>query len=284
MSTLKVDTLVSWDGLKSATVSAIADLLAGAALRLTTREKWTAARTYYVRPDGSDANNGLTNTAGGAFLTGQRALDVIATYDLGGFTATVQIGDGTYTGALVVPLTLGGNIVIRGNATTPDNVLINVTGSCVAVQQPINLIVQDLKLQATVAGVVAGRNSRVTCNNVTFGTCGYSHVAVDSGGRVQIGATCKIAGSAPSFANLDNGHLDITLAAFTLVGTPAFSTAFITAQALAYARCVLPTFTGAATGKRYNLNTNAVINVNSAGENFLPGDVAGTRINGGQYL
>jgi hypothetical protein len=44
------------------------------------------------------------------------------------------------------------------------------------------------------------------------------------------------------------------------------------------------TYSGAATGKRYAVATNAVLNTNGGGANYFPGDVAGTTATGGQYV
>ena len=80
----------------------LSDLASTAAARanLGVREQLTANRTYYVRTDGSDGNNGLANSSGGAFLTIQKAIDTVAALDLSIYNVTVQVADGTYTGAV----------------------------------------------------------------------------------------------------------------------------------------------------------------------------------------
>lgn len=72
-----------------------------------TREILTASRTYYVRTDGSDSNNGLTNTAGGAFLTWQGAIDAYArSVDHAGYNVTIQAGQASQTFTLTSSLIL----------------------------------------------------------------------------------------------------------------------------------------------------------------------------------
>ena len=278
------DSAASW-GLKKLTFANLKAVLL-AYFKGEFREKLTAARTYYVRTDGSDANTGLSNTAGGAFLTVQKAVNMCAALDFNGLPVTVQVGDGTWTAPVAVTSTTNGVLTIAGNAATPDNVLWNLSsGSCITVTGPgVRVTVKDMKLQSSgVAGVVSSGRAYVAAENCTFGACGYAHVAGAGGGTIAVSTPCRIVGSAPSFANLDNADLDTTAVAFTLTGTPAFSNAFIAAQALSYARCVLPTFSGAATGARYYVTTNSVINVNGAGLTFLPGSNLGRKDSGGQY-
>ena len=278
------DSAASW-GLKKLTFANLKAVLL-AYFKGQFREKLTAARTYYVRTDGNDNNTGLSNTAGGAFLTIQKAVDMCAALDFSGFPVAVQVGDGTWTAPVTVSSTVNGVLTIAGNATTPDNVLFSLSsGSCVAAANPgVRVRVKDMKLQTSgVSGVAVNVGATAYVENCTFGACGYAHVAATTKGAIFVSGLCRIVGSAPSFANLDNANLDTTVVAFTLTGTPAFSTAFIVAQALSYARCVLPTFSGAATGARYYVITNSVINVNGAGATFLPGNASGTVGTGGQY-
>jgi parallel beta-helix repeat protein len=85
-------------------------------------------KTYYVRPDGNDSNTGSANTAGSAFLTIQKAVNLTNAGD------TVMVADGDYTGFYVdrtgtaaAPITIkaigtGANIIHplwRGYLTNP---------------------------------------------------------------------------------------------------------------------------------------------------------------------
>ncbi|WP_333906871.1 hypothetical protein [Delftia acidovorans] len=249
------------------------------------RELLTAARTYYVRTDGSDSNTGLANTAGGAFRTIQRVADVVLPLDFAGFTVTAQIADGTYTDGAVFTRTLNGRVLIQGNASNPGSVVISTTASCIASSgSGTDVTVSKCQLQSSsISALVGTSGGFITGADNIYGACGYAHVAATVRGQVVISGTAQIVGNAPSFANLDNGFLDTTLVAFTLTGSRSFITAFIYAGSLSYARIVLPTFTGSATGPRYITAGNSMINVNGAGESFLPGNSSGTRTSGGEY-
>ena len=66
------------------------------------RPRLTANRTYYVRTDGSDSNDGLTDLPGGAFLTIQKAVEAVAALDLSTYNVTIQVGAGTYPGTITL--------------------------------------------------------------------------------------------------------------------------------------------------------------------------------------
>src|SRR5262249_31168112 len=68
---------------------------------MTTRQLLCADRSYYVPADGDDSNDGLSYDSGGAFLTLQKAVDVVRdTLDLGGHIVTVCVGAGTFDGVV----------------------------------------------------------------------------------------------------------------------------------------------------------------------------------------
>lgn len=253
------------------------------------REKLTADRSYYVRTDGNDANDGLTNSAGGAFLTIQKAIDVACALDQSIFTVTIQVGAGTYTQNLVLKSFIGASTVaLTGDTTTPANVTINVaSGNCITASEAGRWSVQGFKFIAAAGQVfeVSG-SSAVVIGAVEYGAAGSYHIRANNGGVVTISGNYTISGGAQNhlrsqFNSIINHNGGLTC---TLTGTPNFSAmfAFATLGAIINHNSG-PTYSGSATGQRFSVIMNAAIQTNSGNANFYPGNSAGAATLGGQY-
>jgi len=255
------------------------------------REKLTAARTYYVRTDGSDSNNGLANTSGGAFLTIQKAVDVVSyTLDFAGYAVTIQVGDGTYTSGISMrPMTGGSALTIQGNSTTPSNVVISTTSANAASNGVggISLVLKDMKLTTTTSGscISCSSGGYVTVSGINFGSCANNHISCQQFGRVSLSGNYAISGGAQSHYFFSGyGYISGGSKTVTITGTPAFSVAFAYANTPAGLENYSFTWSGSATGKRYDISANAVIFTGGGGVNYFPGSVDGTNPSGAQYL
>ena len=260
------------------------------------RELLTANRTYYVRTDGSDSNNGLANTSGGAFLTIQKAIDTAAALDLSVYNVTIQLADGTYT---ITSSILGKNAVgsgeiwIVGNETTPANVVITAsttTGSTTGM-----LYFLGLSRLYRVRGVTFQCHRRIKQRHLH--RSGFDGHLPEH--RVWLRARCASsfvvrcrfeAGRAVYDRRRGTSHIQRTTAALlnyrfstiTLAGTPAFSTCFALVQVCGVL-LANSTFSGSATGTRYTVTLNGVVQTFGGGASYFPGSAAGTTATGGQY-
>jgi hypothetical protein len=257
-------------------------------IELTGRELLTADRTYYVRTDGNDSNTGLADNAGGAFLTVQKAVDVACALDMMIYNVTIQLGAGTYTSSVLMKPFLGsGRIRILGNTSTPSNVVISTTSHCFATTGAFMGIYQldGMKLVSSAGnGIqVAHSGANVKYSAIEFGACSI-HAFCSWGTLVATGSYSITGGAFNHIGCFNNGNVETTGITITLTGTPAFTGAYCRARAGGVAAVHSSTYTGAATGSRYDVSGNAVINVNGAGTNFLPGNAGGTTATGGQYI
>jgi hypothetical protein len=268
----------------------LSDLASTAAARanLGVREQLTANRTYYVRTDGSDSNNGLANSSGGAFLTIQKAVDTVAALDLSIYNVTVQVADGTYGGTVVVsaPWVGSGTVTLQGNTSTPANALLSTGASdCITVFSGGTLTVTGFKLTNTGSFLLHANSGLIRFSLLTFGACGSQQVRVSDGGRMSAIGNYTIDGSAINhWSALVNGIIRVQSRTITLTGTPAFSGAFANAELNSTMLLNSNTFSGAATGPRYSAANNSVISSGGAGATYLPGNVAGSTSTGGQYI
>jgi hypothetical protein len=256
------------------------------------RELLTANRTYYVRTDGSNSNNGLSNTSGGAFLTIQKAIDVTMTLDLGGYAVTIQVGAGTYTtGASISSPFVGGGVTLKGDTTAPSNVVISTTtANAIYAANKAAISVQGFKLQTTTSGhaVTAESGAIVKINGKMeyAATASFQLYTNGPGSQIVVSANYTISGGAAShWGATDGGNLSVFPSGLTITlsGTPAFSSSFAYASRISSMTVWGHTFSGLATGQRYNVDGNSVIFVNTGGATYLPGNSAGSAAVGGQY-
>jgi len=269
-----------------------------AALRKMLRFKLFQDTTFYVSTTGNDANDGLT--PGTAFATGQAAWNAATSIDLNGHNLTIQFANGTYTQPVScagIPLGMGaGNgILLLGNVAQQNLVTINVTNAnCIGAVRGAAVTVRGMTLQATGtttdyigqgnALCADGATSYIAFDHITFGACGNAHL-LSYGGTISSGPNpFTIAGSAPSHLSAEIGGVSVIAdAAVTITGNPNFSQAFVSVfNGNAYVHGTA--FAGTATGVRYNVQANGVLNTSGSGDTFLPGNAAGIVGTGGQYV
>ncbi|MCF8478780.1 MAG: DUF2793 domain-containing protein [Pseudolabrys sp.] len=244
------------------------------------RETLTADRIYYVRGDGSDANTGLADTAGGAFLTVQKAVDVTASLDLSIYDVTIQIGNGTYTEPVQLRTVLGaGMVTLKGDPTTPSNVVINAASTSIAGDSIVATYTLDgLKIVSGNVGIsLRGGGVVLFGKNLEFGANPTCAIAAADGASFRFNGNYTISGGGSRFLLISTSATVYTNGiSVTLTGAPAFSLAYADVSTRGFINTVSTAYSGAATGPRYSVREGGQIRTNGAGVNFLPGNSAGT--------
>ena len=242
------------------------------------REKLTANRTYYVRKDGSDSNSGLANTAGGAYVTIQKALNAAAALDPSIYSVTISV-DGTgasYAENLTIPVMLGGKLLTLTTSTGAN--IAPASGSPITANIPgVNVQVTGFTLTAASATHIGASNgARVAYSGITFTASALFHISSQSNALVINTGAYTIAGGAYAHHYANGGRIALAGITVTLTGTPAFAYAFAAAQVGASIEYASTVFSGSGTGARYNVTAGSVIMTFGAASTYLPGNSAGT--------
>jgi|GEM_PF-3301353 hypothetical protein len=253
------------------------------------RAKCTAPLTLYVSPSGSDDFPGITTTA--PMQTAGRAYAVAQNcFDLGGFQPTISLAAGAFSGQILCNGPLTGQaspLIIQGAGAGSTSVSasggvapVNVTGGA-------NVQVAGMTCTSSGAGsyclFAAGVGSVITLGaGLVLAASSVAVIGASQGGVVNISNSYTASGSpqahwAESYGAAIYFATSVTV---TLTGTPAYAGGFATATGggiiTVTSNGPLPTFSGSATGPRYNVGNGAIINTNGAGASALPGSTAGS--------
>ena len=257
------------------------------ALSSLVREVLTADRNYYVRTDGNNGNSGLVNSAGGAFLTLQYAIDVVAALDRSIYNVTIQLGAGTFTsgGAFTGMGPGSGFIQINGSgiATTTIATSGGFSHNCIMASNTRRLRIANMRLETTATNSSCIRLDKGAelerLENVDFGPASYGHMVSLGQSMATVTFNYTISGGAPYHVRLEQGGGYFVVAGntVTLTGTPNFSVGFVRALTNSYVVFSGVTWSGSATGRRYDTSNGGVVQ----SSNTLPGDTAGLGTNFG---
>lgn len=221
-------------------------------------------------------------------------MDTAAALDSSIYNVTIQVADGTYNG-LILCKTMGGagSITILGNSTTPANVVITTSNAAAgsniisnSSQTTYNLqyfAITSASNNTFIGGVHSTLGGRLELTGVNFGAfSGASgrHINSEVQGYIRLTGNYAITGGAAQHMIAFTGYIGNVAKTITISNTPAF-TLFAYCTGLGYMRLNGLTFSGSATGTRYSVTENSII---YSGGVTLPGDVAGSTAQGGQYL
>jgi hypothetical protein len=251
----------------------------------------TADRNYYVRTDGSDSNTGLANTSGGAFLTLQHAVSVVAQISGGGKKININIADGTYTcDGIELPNHNSYEINIIGNTTTPANVVLQAPDwAAFHIYHPSLWKIQCVKIETTsscwgaIYLALGARLEVIECI-----------IAMDGGGTAFIleSSYCNVrditfsGNTVQEFVQANHGSVFMCFGStLTVLGDVTFTGGFVKARSKSQINFGGSTITaaGTITGTRYIASELSLIDGNGS-STYFPGSVAGTTATGAQYV
>jgi hypothetical protein len=249
----------------------------------------------YVRPGGSDANDGYTNTDAHAFSSGTRAYEEAKRFiPSDGAQIIINLGTGMLAPIQAVGYIPGPPVVFRGNGASLTSVVKGVTGAPVDAafyaDAGASILVENFKVggNALGNGIMSSHGATVTIGTgMDLASVAGSQLLSASGGSIYNYSPYTISGGGASHmgawgagAYIEGGSTTVTIpAAIT------FTSAFVDVGMDATVFNSDTDYVGRenVTGMRFIVKDFGYINTENSGLNYFPGTIAGTWLNGGAY-
>jgi hypothetical protein len=241
------------------------------------RFRLTSDQTFYVRTDGSDSNNGQTDSAAGAFLTLTGAANYISKrVEPNGFRITVKIGAGSYAGLEFAGSSPAGDrdddvVYFRaGDGLTASDV--HITSA--SYLSRVNVQFNDIDFQHQVWCEPYTRLYPVNTTWTVFGNLYLTpFVFVQFNGVTTIGTDASMF----RFVYFDGAPSELIWdGSIVLTGTPAWAVAFMDIGGSGnFVQWAVTTLTGSATGVQAIVKWNASLEAVDGGDlTEIPGTAA----------
>lgn len=279
------------------------NVLFGRAGISTARIRLTAPLDLYFNYSGGGNNSNDCMTPATACKTIQFTFQTfLSKYDTAGFTTNFHAITTDTEGLTIRSSWVGGGpVVITGPGALPgtigiDTSVAGVPAIILAAPVPAPLVVSALYISGSIGIDILASSLLLIDPGVNFGPATIAHIVVNNAGASVNCATggvippftYTISGSAPIHYDAESGFINCSNYTVNLVGTPAFSTAFVKATNSGSALNLSNwAFTGSATGPKYLVSLNGSIITGTAincaaSPAYLPGNSAGSCSSGGQ--
>jgi hypothetical protein len=257
------------------------------------REVLAANRNYYVRTDGSDANNGLVNASGGAFKTIRKAVSVALALDMSIYSVTINVAAGTFAEGDYLDVTGNGNARITIKGAGYDQTAISGSSYGVQASYGVSLTLRDIDVTGGSVGIRSLNGATVTLAGTVQLSGGssrlmetaYSGIVTNSGGlTLRINASSAYIFYANLAGVVRFGGATTVIITRNITVTAAVSAADLSIVSFAASAVTWDISSGAVTGQRYRATLNSVIDTSTGGgATYFPGTTDGTTSTGGQY-
>jgi hypothetical protein len=202
----------------------------------------------------------------------------------------VMAANGPYTGSVTITrgLTGGGTLQINGSG---GQATLSTTGNAVSVSGEASVLLTNLLITSAAGKAISvqgGGTLVQTGGGITFGTAASDQISASAGGSFVALNNYTIAGGAAQHIHATaGGQVSLTGHTITLTGTPPFGGAFVAVGTGGVVTAVGTSFSGPATGVRYNITSGGIVSTSAANaaasDAFFPGTWAGILYGGGAF-
>jgi hypothetical protein len=245
----------------------------------------TGSYTYYIN-SGSGNDTSGNGSSGSPWKTISGAVSNVNKQLVSpGVTITLQLSDGTYSGAVLTNTNCA--FKIRGNSSNVSAT--HVSGNLEAYENA-TVMTEYVKVNAVTAyngGVFYVQTGSLLAASI------YSHMYAADGGIIRITGNYQCQGNSHQHFTAEAGaiYVDSGLT-LTINGSPAMAT-FAWALRRGIIRMhryggtrlnISGAGIGSMTGTRYSVESLSIIDTNNGGANYFPGNVGGSVVTSGLYF